>query len=221
MHWRSKRAALAPPPPNHPTKNPTLQIFKSILTLTLCTLTFAPLDACPHPTLGVWGVCLLVCLPQTPDRSPPLASGLADPQEPEPEVYGYYGRTASPPPASTATGPGAWAATPAPQYSVDNNNDNDNDNGREGTVGVSANVGEAQAQAEKSGAGAGAGVDGAEEFVPDFAVPEGVVAPSTVRQHMMMVGTARTTVRSPQVGAEGAVGAVGATLCRCCGTVVR
>lgn len=35
--------------------------------------------------------------------------------------------------------------------------------------------------------------------MPDFGVPEGVVAPATIRQHMMMVGTARTAVRSPQV----------------------
>lgn len=41
--------------------------------------------------------------------------------------------------------------------------------------------------------------DDVEEFVPDFGVPEGLVAPSSVRQHMMMVGTARTAVRSPQV----------------------
>lgn len=45
----------------------------------------------------------------------------------------------------------------------------------------------------------GAGGDHVEEFVADFGIPEGLVAPATVRQHMMMVGTARTAVRSPQV----------------------
>ncbi|CAM9550296.1 unnamed protein product, partial [Choristocarpus tenellus] len=37
------------------------------------------------------------------------------------------------------------------------------------------------------------------EFVADFVVPEGVVVPRFNKQHAMMVGTARTTVRSPQV----------------------
>ncbi|CAM9438846.1 unnamed protein product, partial [Scytosiphon promiscuus] len=120
--------------------------------------------------------------------------GFGDEEEEEqPEVYGYYGRTASPPPGSGSNGQGAWAATPAPQYSVDS----------EGQAGASAGAGAVSDAGESSGgaskATAPGGVDGAEEFVPDFGVPQGLVAPSTVRQHMMMVGTARTAVRSPQL----------------------
>lgn len=40
---------------------------------------------------------------------------------------------------------------------------------------------------------------GDEDFVPDFGVPDGVSIPSSYRQHIMVVGTARTAVRSPQV----------------------
>lgn len=40
---------------------------------------------------------------------------------------------------------------------------------------------------------------GDEGFVPGFAVPAGVLVPSSVRQHLMMVSTARNAVRSPQV----------------------
>lgn len=114
--------------------------------------------------------------------------------QPQPEVYGYYGRTASPPPGSGSNGRGAYAATPAPQYSVDS----DQQAVPETDPGAAANTGESS-RAPAKVAAAGGGVDGAEEFVPDFGVPLGLVAPSTVRQHMMMVGTARTAVRSPQV----------------------
>lgn len=114
-------------------------------------------------------------------------------------MYGYYGRTASPPPlppssttTTAAAGSGAWASTPAPHHSVENDQ-----------AAGSASVDEAPpAEAGGEGGGArptGASADGAEDFVPDFGIPEGVVVPSTVRQHMMMVGTARTAVRSPQV----------------------
>ena len=114
-------------------------------------------------------------------------------------MYGYYGRTAAPPPSSAR---GAYAATAPPE-------DQDGvgagasggvslSGGPPGTVdgdnkspeaGVSGDVGDA-AQAAK-----------VEIFVPDFGVPRGVAVPPTSRQHIMMVGTARTAVRSPQVGA--------------------
>lgn len=38
-----------------------------------------------------------------------------------------------------------------------------------------------------------------EAFVADFEMPEGLMLPPSYRQHVMMVGTARTAVRSPQV----------------------
>ncbi|CAM9218740.1 unnamed protein product, partial [Hapterophycus canaliculatus] len=114
-------------------------------------------------------------------------------EEPQPEVYGYYGRTASPPPGSGTNGRGAWAATPAPQYSVDSDRPAVPPEGTD----AGTSTGESSGGAPK--AAVAGGVDGAEEFVPDFGVPQGLVAPSTVRQHMMMVGTARTAVRSPQL----------------------
>lgn len=133
---------------------------------------------------------------------PPLSRAAPVFQEPQPEVYGYYGRTASPPPSSSTTGSGAWASTPAPHYSVENDQNRvmaggfaDGDEtaaGARGGVGGGGGGGEG---AQPKGAGA----EGAEAFVPDFGVPQGVVAPATVRQHIMMVGTARTAVRSPQV----------------------
>lgn len=112
-------------------------------------------------------------------------------QEPQPEVYGYYGRTASPPPSSTTAGSGAWASTPAPQYSIENEQEGDEAAPGGGGGGGGGEGGGAQAK--------GPSETGAEVFVPDFGVPEGVAVPATFRQHMMMVGTARTAVRSPQV----------------------
>lgn len=106
--------------------------------------------------------------------------------EPLPEVYGYYGRTASPPPVAR----GAWSATPAPEESAYG-------------VGDENHLGSGSAGRDGSSAGVVEGVEavkaaGDEEFVPDFGLPEGLVLPSSVRQHVMMVGTARTAVRSPQ-----------------------
>eukprot|EP00752_Nemacystus_decipiens_P013791 g12244.t1 len=120
--------------------------------------------------------------------------GLGD-DEDDPEVYGYYGRTASPPPpppSSTTFGSGAWAPTSAFQDSVENEQDGDEAaSATPGGVGEGGEDGGAQPKAPSA--------DGTEAFVPDFGVPEGVVIPATVRQHMMMVGTARTAVRSPQL----------------------
>lgn len=91
-------------------------------------------------------------------------------------MYGYYGRTASPPRAAR----GAWSATPAHQTPVDGSE-------------ISSEVVEAERHENVS---KGKGDEG---FVPDFAVPAGVLVPSSVRQHLMMVSTARNAVRSPQV----------------------
>lgn len=110
-------------------------------------------------------------------------------------MYGYYGRTASPPPGSGTNGRGAWATTPAPQFSVDSDQQ----------AASSAGAGTSESSGAPSKTTAAGGVDGSEEFVPDFGFPQGLVAPSTVRQHMMMVGTARTAVRSPQVSGGGIV----------------
>eukprot|EP00903_Cladosiphon_okamuranus_P016054 g14821.t2 len=120
-----------------------------------------------------------------------------DDEEPQPEVYGYYGRTASPPRSSVATGSGAWASTPAPQYSVDSRREGDESAASAAASGAAGGAGGDGGGGQARGEGASA--DGAEAFVADFAVPEGVVAPATIRQHMMMVGTARTAVRSPQL----------------------
>ena len=63
-----------------------------------------------------------------------------------------------------------------------------------------------------------AGADDVEEFIPDLDVPAGLVTPSSIRQHMMMVGTARTAVRSPQVHGRHIHISMGTTvrLNRCC-----
>lgn len=113
-------------------------------------------------------------------------------------MYGYYGRTASPPPVAR----GAWSATPGPQHSVDG-----------GLVASPAaplpSAAGALGVAVSSEGDASKGEED-EAFVPDFGVPLGVAVPPTVRQHMMIVGTARTTVRSPQVrtesGTDGSLG---------------
>lgn len=97
-------------------------------------------------------------------------------------MYGYYGRTASPPPT---TARGMWAAIPAPQEAME-----EKAGGVVGEVGGGVDGGDGEVA--KTG-----GDD--KTFVPDFGVPEGIVIPSTSRQHVMMVGTARTAVRSPQV----------------------
>lgn len=100
------------------------------------------------------------------------------------EVYGYYGRTAQPP--SPAPARGTWAAIPGPQHSSE-----------EKPGGVH---GEAGAGGGESTEGEATRVSGDDEaFVAEFGLPEGMVVPPTSRQHMMIVGTARTAVRSPQV----------------------
>lgn len=102
--------------------------------------------------------------------------------------------------SSATTGSGAWAATPAPHYSVESDQGGVLAPGSTGDDGAAAGGGGGAGGVEGEGAQLeDARVDGSGAFVPDFVVPDGLVAPSTVRQHMMMVGTARTAVRSPQV----------------------
>ncbi|CAM9527992.1 unnamed protein product, partial [Ectocarpus sp. 12 AP-2014] len=116
--------------------------------------------------------------------------GLGDEEEEEePEVYGYYGRTASPPPTSANAGRGAWATAQPPPPPADADPP-------PAPAAVAAGDGAGGGGSEPT---KGAGGDQFEEFVADFGIPEGLVAPATFRQHMMMVGTARTAVRSPQL----------------------
>ncbi|CBJ28972.1 conserved unknown protein [Ectocarpus siliculosus] len=116
--------------------------------------------------------------------------GLGDEEEEEePEVYGYYGRTASPPPTSANAGRGAWATAQPPPPSADADPPP-----APAAVAVGDGTGGGGSEPTK-----GAGGDQFEEFVADFGIPEELVAPATFRQHMMMVGTARTAVRSPQL----------------------
>ncbi|CAM9837811.1 unnamed protein product [Laminaria digitata] len=123
--------------------------------------------------------------------------GLGDEEEeePPPEVYGYYGRTAAPPTSTR----GVYAATPAPE-------DQDGvSGGANGGVSVSSGApgavdGDKSPEAGVRGhGGEAAQAPKVEVFVPDFGVPQGVAVPATTRQHIMMVGTARTAVRSPQL----------------------
>lgn len=111
-------------------------------------------------------------------------------------MYGYYGRTASPPPSALGT----WGATPGPQHTVGGDVQLEEAVLASGALGSVVADGASGVVESKEGEKLKAGGD--EDFVADFIVPEGVVIPASVRQHIMMVGTARTAVRSPQVRAE-------------------
>lgn len=106
-------------------------------------------------------------------------------------MYGYYGRTSGRPDHPAASR-GSYSAIGHP------------DNSGQGLASPyegSGSVGGLPSAVEDDDeAGAADDETGEDEaFVPDFRVPEGVAVPPTPRQHVMMVGTARTTVRSPQV----------------------
>lgn len=108
---------------------------------------------------------------------------------PQEEVYGYYGRVASPPPPPTSTTRGSYSAI----RHLDNHQEVLPSEEMPASASELADVAE-------GGGGGGAEAAGDDEtFVPSFEVPEGVAVPSSPRQHIMIVGTARTTVRSPQV----------------------
>lgn len=112
--------------------------------------------------------------------------------EPEEAVYGYYGRVAGPSPPSVTMG--SYAAVSNPDNTIHEFSASSKALGSDaGLAGVDdAGVGGQSGDSE-------CGEDD-EVFVPDFGVPGGIAVPSTPRQHIMMVGTARTAMRSPQVG---------------------
>lgn len=107
-------------------------------------------------------------------------------------MYGYYGRTSGRPDHPPVTR-GSYAAIGHPDKSGLGSGSPD-----EGPGSVSGLASPVEGD-EEAGAADDEAVGEDEAFVPDFRVPEGVVVPPTPRQHVMMVGTARTTVRSPQV----------------------
>ncbi|CAM9719330.1 unnamed protein product [Sphacelaria rigidula] len=115
-----------------------------------------------------------------------------DENSPQEEVYGYYGRTSGRPDHPPVTR-GSYAAIGHPDKSGLGSGSPD-----EGPGSVSGLASPVEGD-EEAGAADDEAVGEDEAFVADFRVPEGVVVPPTPRQHVMMVGTARTTVRSPQL----------------------
>ncbi|CAM9741229.1 unnamed protein product [Pylaiella littoralis] len=100
------------------------------------------------------------------------------------EACESHGRTTSPSPSWATNGCGAWAATHDPQYSVDGEvtasaAEGGGRNGDEGGGGSAAEHVGGQPKAAEA--------DHVEEFLPEFGVPEGLVPPSSVRQHMTML----------------------------------
>ncbi|CAM9172030.1 unnamed protein product [Discosporangium mesarthrocarpum] len=99
-------------------------------------------------------------------------------------VYGYYGPTRGrpPPPASKKMDFSHTYPDGYPEEEKGDEVEGENGDGEEQETG-----------------GEGEGELKEHEFVPEFLVPDGILVPPLTRQHTMMVGTAKTTKRSPQL----------------------